>query len=694
MRDITLEDTFYMDFTTRAFATGVPTTLAGTPVLSVLEENNATPITSGVSVSVDRASVAGLNEATIVATAANGYESGKGYSLYISTGTVGGVSVVGEVVGKFTVDILLKPTVQGRSLDVAATGEAGVDLGNVTGTLTQANVGWVDANSRIDVGSWLGTAVTLSATTTKPEVDINSVSDDATAANNLELMYDTTGYTDDTAPASRLQVGNLSVGSGGISTVAESFVKAGAEPETNTFTSTFAEDGTFHIVEDDVTSTDVYYQFDLGGSGIPQSVTWVGYAQSNGDSYTVHFWNWAGASYDQVGSITATNGTTTSIETYTATTAHVGTGADLGKVRFRFLSSDGTAVATDRILVTYTVSSQSIGYEGGAVWIDTSASNTNTESFVDGTADNPVSTLAAATTIAGNLNLKKFSLIGGSSITLAQGYDSYTFLSDDGWTLATGGQSIDSTNIVGATVSGIFSGNPHFRLCEIGAITGPNARLGNCGIASTITIDGAGDWVLHHCWSEVAGTGTPAIDFGAAVLNSNVNLRGYSGGVEVQNMGGAGTDNMSLEGHGQLVINANCTGGTVAIRGHFTVTDNAGGAVTLSDDARFDHQSIIDNMSAEIGTLHDTRIPDTISLANINAQVVDVITVDAISELGVAAPSATPNLSDAVMLMYMALRNKIDITASAKEVHNDAGTVIATKTLSDDGTTYSETEMA
>ena len=104
MRDIVLNATIYIDFTTRAFASGVPTVLAGTPVLSVLEENNATPITAGVSVSVDRATVVGLNEATIVATTANGYETGKSYSIYISTGTVGGVSVVGEVVGQFTIE--------------------------------------------------------------------------------------------------------------------------------------------------------------------------------------------------------------------------------------------------------------------------------------------------------------------------------------------------------------------------------------------------------------------------------------------------------------------------------------------------------------------------------------------------------------------------------------------------------------
>lgn len=52
-----------------------------------------------------------------------------------------------------------------------------------------------------DVQSWLETAVTLSATTNKPEVDVSSISDDATAADNLEAAYDGTGYGDGTAQA-------------------------------------------------------------------------------------------------------------------------------------------------------------------------------------------------------------------------------------------------------------------------------------------------------------------------------------------------------------------------------------------------------------------------------------------------------------------------------------------------------------
>ena len=61
-------------------------------------------------------------------------------------------------------------------------------------------------------------------------------------------------------------------------------------------------------------------------------------------------------------------------------------------------------------------------------------------------------------------------------------------------------------------------------------------------------------------------------------------MRHYSGGVEILNMGQNGTDNMSLEGNGQLRINANCAGGTIALRGNFKVTDNSGGAVTIVRD--------------------------------------------------------------------------------------------------------------
>lgn len=55
-----------------------------------------------------------------------------------------------------------------------------------------------------------------------------------------------------------------------------------------------------------------------------------------------------------------------------------------------------------------------------------------------------------------------------------------------------------------------------------------------------------------------------------------------------------------------------------------------------------------------------------------------------------ADPGASPNASGAVLLPYMAIRNKRDTTSSSDEIHNNAGTVLLSATVSDDGTVFSK----
>lgn len=71
----------------------------------------------------------------------------------------------------------------------------------------------------------------------------------------------------------------------------------------------------------------------------------------------------------------------------------------------------------------------------------------------------------------------------------------------------------------------------------------------------------------------------------------------------------------------------------------------------------------------------------------------DILT-DAISELAQGAPTATPTPTAALMYLYMAIRNRLDVdnTAGFKEFYNDAGTVIWKKAVSDDGSIYTEAE--
>lgn len=101
--DITLGDTIDVKFTTVA-TTGVPTTLSGTPTIACYVDNGTTEITSGVTLSVDFDGLTGLNNVRIVASGANGFSTGTNVDVVITAGTVSSASVVGYVVGSFSIE--------------------------------------------------------------------------------------------------------------------------------------------------------------------------------------------------------------------------------------------------------------------------------------------------------------------------------------------------------------------------------------------------------------------------------------------------------------------------------------------------------------------------------------------------------------------------------------------------------------
>lgn len=85
---------------------------------------------------------------------------------------------------------------------------------------------------------------------------------------------------------------------------------------------------------------------------------------------------------------------------------------------------------------------------------------------------------------------------------------------------------------------------------------------------------------------------------------------------------------------------------------------------------------------------------DAIGASELAASAVDEIWDEAMAELAQAAPSATPSMRALLALLYMVARNAVTVTSSSKTFSNDAGTVVFKKALSDDGTTYTEGEMA
>lgn len=80
-------------------------------------------------------------------------------------------------------------------------------------------------------------------------------------------------------------------------------------------------------------------------------------------------------------------------------------------------------------------------------------------------------------------------------------------------------------------------------------------------------------------------------------------------------------------------------------------------------------------------------------LASINGEVVDVVNVDTISELAQATPPTNPTMRQAIMLLYMAIRNETLVTSSLISFKDNAGTVTYKKTISDDGTTFTKQKL-
>lgn len=154
--NILLGNTIDVKFTTRN-SSGVPTTLAGSPVISAYIGNSTTEITAGITLTVDFDSRTGLNNVRVVASGGNGFTTATDVTLVITTGTVNSVSVVGEVVGEFSIDNRVTDTTKWNGTAVSTPATAGIpdvnvknidnDAASASGTVTFPNATLASTNN-------------------------------------------------------------------------------------------------------------------------------------------------------------------------------------------------------------------------------------------------------------------------------------------------------------------------------------------------------------------------------------------------------------------------------------------------------------------------------------------------------------------------------------------------------------------
>ena len=139
-------------------------------------------------------------------------------------------------------------------------------------------------------------------------------------------------------------------------------------------------------------------------------------------------------------------------------------------------------------------------------------------------------------------------------------------------------------------------------------------------------------------------------------------------------------------------VGGNVTGSVGSLVGHTVQTGDSyarigapAGASIAADLVVIDN--FVDNL--------ETRVPDTISLVAINAEIVDTLATDTHAEPAQGAPGATISLKDKIGFLYKAWRNKTTQTATEMDLYNDAGAVVDQKsTVSDDATTFTKGEIA
>lgn len=247
---------------------------------------------------------------------------------------------------------------------------------------------------------------------------------------------------------------------------------------------------------------------------------------------------------------------------------------------------DVTAVAGSAAAATRLKLFSEFGsYPDGLVIVDTLAGAAGTTDYENGTMLNPVLTFADAITIASSVSgIRGFSPLPGSIITLTQDFTN-TLFKGIGWSIVTAGFDLSNCRIFDAFINGGVSTsdtqNAFFIDCLVWSHTAGSVVLTRCAIANDFTLGEAGNYTLVDCY-QAQGISQAAINF-SGIGASEVQMDDWRGIIEVKNM--AAGDIINIYGKGEIIINASCTGGTIGnLAGSVAITDNAGGAVTITNE--------------------------------------------------------------------------------------------------------------
>lgn len=152
--------TVHIKFTTVS-STGSPATLAAGSITVFKGDSTTQDTSTAALLTTNFDSNISLNHVRILPATDTAFYSPSSDFQVVASGTIGTVSVSGYLVGAFSImnRSHLRPTTTGRTLDVSATGEAGLDWNNVGGATTSVTLSATTINDLTTKSGFLLSAV-------------------------------------------------------------------------------------------------------------------------------------------------------------------------------------------------------------------------------------------------------------------------------------------------------------------------------------------------------------------------------------------------------------------------------------------------------------------------------------------------------------------------------------------------------
>jgi hypothetical protein len=437
-----------------------------------------------------------------------------------------------------------------------------------------------------------------------------------------------------------------------------------------TYANTDSANQSYHVLTDAAGTLSNIYHFTLRPDEVASSITWIGRWNSTNDTLLFEIYDWTTPGYKTWFTQAGVNGTTATAD-FTKTMAMVskytGLGANAGLVNVRISGTGLTSctLSTDQLVLGVSNTSRTVGYSDGAVWLNTSVSNTNTVSYVDGVADHPVTTIAAAITIADALGLKRIRIANGSAVTLT-GTIAAKSLIGKNWTLALANQAITGAYIEGATISGTSSGTGAlFVDCHFsGTQTVGGGDYLRCGFGvTTFTMLASSSYNFIACFDDDPDTAnSPIFVFAASAV---VGARNWRGAFQASAM--ASTNKLTLDGAGRLVLTDTSEGGAITLRGFYPpVTGGAG----LHTAAEFVAHGGTLTQTSRFGT-DNTISADAVAISG------DTTAADRLEAILDATPNGTVSASPAPSATVF----KTSLTEASDDHYNGAFCVFTSGAL-------------